>query len=112
MLADAGRGFWNGFNDHANVSECNNRSSEGRLVSISIFNNGGSLIASPTQVIPSLGTRHFLLDAQQVDDPISVSVSNLPAGASYDNSTKTISWTPGGGDLGVHIATITVTAGD
>ena len=40
------------------------------------------------------------------DDALTVTVSNLPAGASYDSSSRTISWIPGPSDAGVHIATV------
>ena len=40
------------------------------------------------------------------DDPLSITVSGLPAGASYDMETRTIEWIPGIADEGVHLATI------
>ena len=45
------------------------------------------------------------------DDSLTITVTNLPAGASYNSSTREISWTPGAGDAGVHIATVTADDG-
>jgi len=45
------------------------------------------------------------------DDLLTVSVSNLPGGALYDSPTRTITWTPGTGDAGVYMVTITADDG-
>jgi hypothetical protein len=43
--------------------------------------------------------------------PLTVTVSNLPAGAVYDSAARRITWTPQAADAGVHIATISATNG-
>jgi len=45
------------------------------------------------------------------DDALSIAVTGLPGGASYDAPTRTISWTPGANDEGVYLATITADDG-
>jgi len=45
------------------------------------------------------------------DNSLTVSVSGLPGGASYNSSTRTITWTPGTGDTGVYMVTITADDG-
>jgi len=45
------------------------------------------------------------------DDTLSISVTGLPTGATYNSSTRTISWTPTSGQQGVHLATITANDG-
>lgn len=37
------------------------------------------------------------------DQPVSITVSNLPSGAGYDSNTKLIAWTPSASDAGVHM---------
>jgi len=45
------------------------------------------------------------------DDTLTISVTDLPAGASYNSTTREISWTPSAGDAGVHVATVTADDG-
>ncbi|MFW6153760.1 MAG: PKD domain-containing protein [Planctomycetota bacterium] len=45
------------------------------------------------------------------DDALTITVTGLPGGASYDSGTRTISWTPGTSDEGVYLATITADDG-
>jgi hypothetical protein len=45
------------------------------------------------------------------NDPLTVTVSGLPGGALYDSPTRTITWTPGTGDAGVYMVTITADDG-
>lgn len=45
------------------------------------------------------------------DQSVSITVSNLPAGAVYDSNTQTISWTPSETDAGVHMIFVTATDG-
>jgi hypothetical protein len=45
------------------------------------------------------------------DDALTISVTDLPPGASYDNSLRTIEWTPLVEDEGVHLATVTASDG-
>jgi hypothetical protein len=45
------------------------------------------------------------------DDALTITVTNLPAGATYTSATREINWTPSGGDAGVHVATITADDG-
>ena len=37
------------------------------------------------------------------DQPVSITVSNLPSGASYDSNAQLITWTPSASDAGVHM---------
>jgi len=51
------------------------------------------------------------LSAVDLDgQPVTLTVRDLPEGAVFDSEDRTITWTPGGEDLGVHV--VTVTAGD
>ncbi len=44
-------------------------------------------------------------------DELTISVAGLPAGATFDAANKRITWTPGAGDAGVHLPTVTVSDG-
>ena len=44
-------------------------------------------------------------------DTLTVTVQNLPTGAVYDQPNRRITWTPGAGDAGVHMATVSATDG-
>lgn len=59
------------------------------------------------------GERIFkeLLIMDPDDDAITISVTDLPGDASYNESTRTIEWTPTVSDEGVHVATVTVNDG-
>ena len=52
-----------------------------------------------------------LLISDLDDDPLTVNVSDLPPGASYDSAGRVISWTPGSEDVGVHIVRISASDG-
>ena len=41
-------------------------------------------------------------------DDLTIAVADLPTGAAFDAATREITWTPTEADLGVHIATVTV----
>lgn len=45
------------------------------------------------------------------DDTVTLNVSGLPAGALYDDNTRTITWTPGVGDTGVYMVWLTASDG-
>lgn len=45
------------------------------------------------------------------DQPVSITVSNLPSGANYDPNTKLITWTPSASDVGVHMIFVNATDG-
>ena len=46
------------------------------------------------------------------DDPLTITVTDLPAGATFNPATRAIDWMPSAGDAGVHLATVTVSDGD
>jgi len=43
--------------------------------------------------------------------PLKVTVADLPEGAAFDEDARRITWTPGAGDLGVHVVNVTVSDG-
>jgi len=45
------------------------------------------------------------------NDPLTITVTGLPAGAAFDAQARVISWTPGGADAGVHLLTVTANDG-
>jgi hypothetical protein len=45
------------------------------------------------------------------DDALTITVTGLPAGATYTPATREINWTPSGADEGVHLATVTADDG-
>jgi hypothetical protein len=45
------------------------------------------------------------------DDPLTITVTGLPAGATFDPATLAIDWMPTAADEGVHVATVTVSDG-
>ncbi len=45
------------------------------------------------------------------DDPLTITVTGLPAGATFDPTTRAIDWMPSAADAGVHVATVTVSDG-
>ncbi|MCP4272227.1 MAG: DNRLRE domain-containing protein [Gammaproteobacteria bacterium] len=52
----------------------------------------------------------FTVTASDVDgDALTYSASDLPAGALFNPETQTFSWTPGPGDLGLHVVQFQVT---
>jgi len=52
------------------------------------------------------------LSAVDLDDqPVTLAVRDLPEGAVFDSKNRTITWTPGEEDLGVHIVTVSASDG-
>jgi len=45
------------------------------------------------------------------DDALTITVTNLPSGAVYNSTNRTIDWTPSGADEGVHVCTVTADDG-
>jgi len=45
------------------------------------------------------------------DEPVTITVRDLPEGAVFDSTTRTITWTPGDDDLGVHVVTVSARDG-
>ncbi|NLF29695.1 MAG: hypothetical protein GX591_02265 [Planctomycetes bacterium] len=45
------------------------------------------------------------------DDPLTITVTGLPAAAVYDPAARSIDWMPSAADAGVHVATVTVSDG-
>ena len=59
------------------------------------------MISNKTAVVGQL-TQFVISAIDPNDDPLTYSASNLPAGASFDASTRTFSWTPAQGQVGTH----------
>jgi hypothetical protein len=62
-------------------------------------------------VAPGAVIRKTVVVSDLDDNPVSVTVSGLPGGASFDSTTRVISWTPTAADLGVHLVGVSASDG-
>lgn len=62
-------------------------------------------------VHPGEAIRKEIIAVDLDDDPLTVGVADLPAGATYDAVAHRIDWVPAVGDAGVHVVTVSASDG-
>ncbi|VUD61841.1 hypothetical protein TDB9533_02906 [Thalassocella blandensis] len=82
-------------------------------VNIAAVEDAPTITGSPTNIIPAGATYHFTPTAADADigDVLTFSAAGLPAWASLNASTGTISGTPVNGDIGMNTITLSVSDG-